>query len=59
MKLYFSVEGVVREPADGRRNKAGCYGLLIMIALVAGLLATFGRVAPQKDELNIAVTAEH
>jgi hypothetical protein len=29
------------------------------MALVAGLLATFGLAAPEKNELNIAITADH
>ena len=52
-------EGVaVREPVEGLGNTAGCYGLLIAIALVAALLATLGLVAPENDDLNVAITAE-
>lgn len=60
VRLLVSPVGVVvREPPEDRRNKAGCYGLLAVMALVAGLLATFGLAAPEKDELNIAITADH
>lgn len=48
----------VREPAEDRRNKVGCYGLIIMIALIAGLLATLGLSRRKRNELSIAISSE-
>jgi len=48
----------VREPVQSDGNAAGCYGLMIVFALVAAIIATFGLVAPEKNDLEIAITAE-
>ena len=59
VRLHVGLVGVVvKEPAEDVRNKAGCYSLVVIMALIAGLLATFGLAAPEKDELNIAITAD-
>ena len=59
VRLHVGLVGVVvKEPAEDVRNKAGCYSLVVIMALVAGLLASFGLAAPEKDELNIAITAD-
>jgi hypothetical protein len=50
---------VVREPVEATGNAAGCYGLLIVIGLVAAVLTTLGLLSPEKNEINVEITAEH
>jgi hypothetical protein len=47
----------VREQGESSGKAAGCYGLLIVMALVIAALVMFGLVAPEKNELNIAITS--
>ena len=47
----------VREPVESVGNAVGCYGLLILMAGVVAMLVTFGLIAPEKNELNIEITA--
>jgi hypothetical protein len=42
---------------EERRNAAGCYGLVICIVLVVAALAAIGMNAPEKNELNIEISA--
>ena len=57
--LHIGLLGVaVREPVESGGSAVGCYGLMIVFALVAAIIATFGLVAPEKNDLDIAITAE-
>lgn len=39
-------------------NAAGCYGLLLLTALTVAILALFGASAPEKNDLDIEISAE-
>jgi hypothetical protein len=47
----------VREPAENRGNVAGCYGLMIGIALTVAGLVALGFASPEKDDLDIEISA--
>lgn len=47
----------MQEPAENRGNAAGCYGLMIGIALTVAVLVAFGFAAPEKDDLDIEISA--
>lgn len=45
------------EPAENRSNAAGCYGLMIGIALILAVFVAFGFAAPEKNDLDIEISA--
>lgn len=47
----------MREPAENRGNVAGCYGLMIGIALTVAVLVALGFAAPEEDDLDIEISA--
>ena len=48
----------MQEPRDSPGAAAGCYGLVIVVALVVAIFTALGSDAPEKNDLNIAITAE-